>query len=105
VGITGVGYGLHLDSDRPGAPVGTVIGFAGESERARFYAAFDAATGKRIWQFDSTPSTGWEGEYRTTTLDGAPLDRDIAHEKATAEQYRDARNPVRGPAWRTRALC
>jgi len=45
VGITGVGYGLHLESDRPGAPVGTVIGFAGESERAGFYAAFDAANG------------------------------------------------------------
>jgi glucose dehydrogenase len=104
VGITGVGYGLHLDSDRPGAPVGTVIGFAGESERAGFYAAFDAATGKRMWQFDSTPSTGWEGEFRTTTLDGAPLDRDIAHEKATAEQYRDAWKRGGGSAWTTPAV-
>ena len=83
MGITGVGYGLHLDSDRPGAPVGTVVGFAGESQRAGFYAAFDAATGERIWQFDSTPASGWEGQFRTTTVDGAPLDRDIAREKAT----------------------
>ena len=67
IGITGVGYGLHLDSDRPGAPVGAVVGIAGDSQRAGFYAAFDAATGKRIWQFDSTPATGWEGEFRTTT--------------------------------------
>jgi glucose dehydrogenase len=104
IGITGVGYGLHLDSDRPGAPVGTVIGFAGESERAGFYAAFDAATGKRIWQFDSTPATGWEGGYVTQTLDGAPLDRDIAHEKATAAQYRDAWKRGGGSAWTTPAV-
>ncbi|MDQ3261144.1 MAG: PQQ-binding-like beta-propeller repeat protein, partial [Pseudomonadota bacterium] len=38
VGITGVGYGLHLDSDRPGAPLGAVIGIAGQSQRAGFYA-------------------------------------------------------------------
>ena len=34
IGITGVGFGLHLDSDRPGAPVGAVIGIAGQSQRA-----------------------------------------------------------------------
>ena len=66
VGITGVGYGLHLDSDRPGAPLGAVVGIAGQSQRAGFYAAFDAQTGKRIWQFDSTPPSGWEGEFRTS---------------------------------------
>jgi PQQ-dependent dehydrogenase (methanol/ethanol family) len=104
IGITGVGYGLHLDSDRPGAPVGSVVGFAGESQRAGFYAAFDAATGKRVWQFDSTPSSGWEGEYRTTTLDGAPLDRDIAREKATAAQYSDAWKRGGGSAWTTPAV-
>lgn len=104
IGITGVGYGLHLDSDRPGAPVGAVVGIAGESQRAGFYAAFDADTGKRIWQFDSTPASGWEGEFRTTTADGAPLDRDIAHEKATAEQYRDAWKRGGGSAWSTPAI-
>jgi len=101
IGITGVGYGLHLDSDRPGAPIGAVVGIAGQSQRAGFYAAFDAQTGKRIWQFDSTLSEGWEGQFRTTTPDGAPLDRDIAHEKATAEQYRDAWKRGGGSAWTT----
>ena len=104
IGITGVGYGLHLDSDRPGAPVGAVVGIAGESQRAGFYAAFDAATGQRIWQFDSTPASGWEGEFRTTTMDGAPLDRDIAHEKTTAAQYRDAWKRGGGSAWSTPAI-
>jgi glucose dehydrogenase len=104
VGITGVGYGLHLDSDRPGAPLGAVIGIAGQSQRAGFYAAFDAQSGRRIWQFDSTPSRGWEGEFRTTTPDGAPLDRDIPREKATFEQYRDAWRRGGGSAWTTPAI-
>jgi glucose dehydrogenase len=104
MGITGVGYGLHLESDRPGAPVGTVIGFAGESQRAGFYAAFDAATGERIWQFDSTPASGWEGQFRATTVDGAPLDRDIAREKATLAQYPEAAKRGGGSAWTTPAI-
>jgi glucose dehydrogenase len=104
IGITGVGYGLHLDSDRPGAPLGAVVGIAGQSQRAGFYAAFDARTGRRIWQFDSTPATGWEGEFRTTTPDGAPLYRDIAQEKASAAKYADAWKRGGGSAWTTPAI-
>ena len=104
IGITGVGYGLHLDSDRPGAPIGAVVGFAGESQRAGFYAAFDAQTGQRIWQFDSTPAQGWEGEFRSRTLDGAALDRDIEREKSTLAQYRDAWKRGGGSAWTTPAV-
>lgn len=104
MGITGVGYGLHLESDRPGAPIGAVVGFAGESQRAGFYAAFNAATGERIWQFDSTPASGWEGQFRTATADGAPLDRDIAREKATFTQYPDAAKRGGGSAWTTPAV-
>ena len=104
VGITGVGYGLHLDSDRPGAPVGAVIGIAGQSQRAGFYAAFDATSGKRLWQFDSTPSTGWEGEFRTTSPDGSMLYRDVERERAALEQYRDAWKRGGGSAWTTPAI-
>ena len=104
IGITGVGFGLHLDSDRPGAPIGAVVGFAGESQRAGFYAAFDANSGRKIWQFDSTPAEGWEGVFRTATLDGAPLDRDIAREKATFAQYKDAWQRGGGSAWTTPAV-
>lgn len=104
VGITGVGYGLHLDSDRPGAPIGAVVGIAGQSQRAGFYAAFDSQTGKRVWQFDSTDAKAWEGEFRTTTPDGEPLQRDIEREKATAAQYRDAWKRGGGSAWTTPAL-
>jgi glucose dehydrogenase len=104
IGITGVGYGLHLDSERPGAPLGAVVGIAGQSQRAGFYAAFDAQTGRRLWQFDSTPVSGWEGEFRTTTPDGAPLDRDIAQEKAHAAQHGDAWKRGGGSAWTTPAV-
>ncbi len=104
IGITGVGYGLHLDSDRPGAPVGAVIGIAGQSQRAGFYAAFDASSGQRVWQFDSTPAQGWEGGFVSATADGAPLDRDIAREKTSFEQYRDAWKRGGGSAWTTPAI-
>ena len=103
IGITGVGFGLHLDSDRPGAPVGAVVGIAGQSQRAGFYAAFDAATGRKLWQFDSTVE-GWEGEFRATTADGEALDRDIAREKAALGQYKDAWKRGGGSAWTTPAI-
>lgn len=104
IGITGVGYGLHLDSDRPGAPLGAVVGIAGQSQRAGFYAAFDATSGKRVWQFDSTPETGWEGEFRTKTPDGEPLERDIAAERASLAKFPDAAKRGGGSAWTTPAV-
>jgi glucose dehydrogenase len=104
IGITGVGYGLHLDSDRPGAPLGAVVGIAGQSQRAGFYAAFDAQSGRRLWQFDSTRPSGWEGAFRTTTPDGAPLDRDIEQEKAALARHRDAWKRGGGSAWTTPAV-
>lgn len=57
IGVTGVGYGLHLDSDRDGAPLGAVVGFAGNYGRPGFLAAFDVNTGKRMWQFDTIAPT------------------------------------------------
>jgi glucose dehydrogenase len=104
IGITGVGYGLHLDSERAGAPLGAVVGIAGQSQRAGFYAAFDASTGKKIWQFDSTPTSGWEGEFRETTADGARLERDIGRERATLAQFPDAAKRGGGSAWTTPAI-
>ncbi len=101
IGITGVGFGLHLESEREGAPLGAVVGFAGQSQRAGFYAAYDANTGRKIWQFDSTPQSGWEGQFRETTSDGAPLDRDIAAERAALARFPDAAIRGGGSAWTT----
>jgi glucose dehydrogenase len=100
VGITGVGYGLHLDSPRPGAPLGAVVGVAGRYGRPGFLAAYDAATGKQVWKFDTTQQ-GWEGSFRSETPDGVPLNRDIAAEKADAAKFADAWRYGGGSVWHT----
>lgn len=103
VGITGVGYGLHLDSPRAGAPLGAVVGVAGRYGRPGFLAAYDAQTGKQVWKFDTTQQ-GWEGSFRTQTPDGVPLNRDIAAEKANLAQHRDAWRFGGGSIWHTPAV-
>lgn len=104
VGITGVGYGLHLESARPNAPLGAVIGIAGRYGRPGFYAAFDAATGQRVWQFDTVAATGWEGQFRSSTPDGLPLHRDIEREKRELTRYPQAARHGGGSAWTTPAI-
>lgn len=104
IGVTGVGYGLHLDSDRDGAPLGAVVGFAGNYGRPGFLAAFDMNTGKRIWQFDTIAPTRWEGEFRQATPDGVPLHRDIDKERADLPKYPDAARYGGGSAWSTPAI-
>lgn len=98
IGITGVGYGLHLESERPGAPLGAVVGIAGRYGRPGFLAAFDVGSGQKLWQFDTTQE-GWEGQFSTQTPDGIALPRDIAAEKAAVDQNRDAWRFGGGSVW------
>jgi glucose dehydrogenase len=104
VGITGVGYGLHIDNPRADAPLGAVIGVTGRYGRPGFLAAFDVNTGQRVWQFDTIPLTGWEGKFSETTPDGLNLNRDIATEKASLAHYPDAARFGGGSAWSTPAI-
>jgi glucose dehydrogenase len=104
IGITGVGYGLHLEAPRENAPLGAVVGVAGRYGRPGFLAAFDVETGRRVWQFDTIPAQGWEGRFSATTPDGIPLNRDIARERATAAAYPDAWRYGGGSAWSTPAI-
>lgn len=104
VGITGVGYGLHLDSPDPDAPLGAVVGIAGNYGRRGFMAAYDTNTGTLAWKFDTVPEQGWEGEFRQTTPDGVTLPRNIQQEKAAAAQYPDAWKFGGGSAWSTPAI-
>ncbi|MEZ0316104.1 MAG: PQQ-binding-like beta-propeller repeat protein, partial [Methylophilaceae bacterium] len=104
VGITGVGYGLHIDNPREDAPLGAVIGVTGRYGRPGFLAAFDVQTGKRVWQFDTIPEQGWEGVFSATTSDGVPLNRDIPNEKAVVGNFPDAARFGGGSAWSTPAI-
>ena len=104
VGITGVGYGLHLDSPDPDAPLGAVVGIAGNYGRRGFMAAYDVNTGAMAWKFDTVPDQGWEGEFTKATLDGVVLPRNIEEEKAKAAQYPDAWKYGGGSAWSTPAI-
>lgn len=104
VGITGVGYGLHIDNPREDAPLGAVIGVTGRYGRPGFLAAFDVQTGKRIWQFDTIPKQGWEGKFSETTSDGVALNRNIDAEKADLKNHPDAARFGGGSAWSTPAI-
>ncbi len=100
LGVTGVGYGLHLESSDSDV-LGAVVGIAGKYGRRGFLAAFDVNSGKRIWKFDTIPSVGWEGDFVNETLGGVKLPRDIAVEKASLELYADAWRYGGGSAWST----
>ena len=104
VGITGVGYGLHLDGPREDAPLGAVVGVVGRYGRPGFLAAYDVADGKRIWQFDTIPDQGWEGSYASTTPFGVPLNRDTDAERRSEAKYADAWRYGGGSAWSTPAI-
>ena len=104
VGITGVGYGLHIDNPTADAPLGAVIGVAGLFGRPGFLAAYDVNSGKRRWQFDTIPANGWEGKYAETTDDGATFNRDVAQEKADLTKYPNAARFGGGSAWSTPAI-
>lgn len=104
VGITGVGYGLHIDNPREDAPLGAVIGVTGRFGRPGFLAAYDVNNGKRMWQFDTIPNEGWEGKFTETTDDGASFNRDVAQEKADLAKYPDASRFGGGSAWSTPSI-
>ncbi len=104
VGITGVGYGLHIDNPTADAPLGAVIGITGRFGRPGFLAAYDVNNGKRVWQFDTIPDNGWEGKFTQATDDGMMLDRDVAQEKADLSKYPDSARFGGGSAWSTPAI-
>lgn len=107
VGITGVGYGLHLDAPRAGAPLGAVIGLPGNYGGIGFLAAYDVKTGERHWRFNTVKSPedgGWEGEFRQTTPDGIALNRDLTAERKLAESRKDAWKYGGGSVWNVASL-
>ena len=104
IGITGVGYGLHVDEQGKDAPLGAVVGLAGRFGRPGFLASYDIHSGKQIWQFDTIPAKGWEGKFTNYTSDGEVLNRDIYLEKERLAKYPDSAKYGGGSAWTTPAI-
>ena len=104
-GVTGAGYGPHVDDDDDSGPaLSAVIGIEGKFGRRGYLAAFNAATGKEAWRWYTTAAQGWEGSWRTITADGEKLHRDIATEKASFATYKTAWQQGGGSTWTTPAL-
>lgn len=103
IGITGVGYGLHLEGQKKDGEL-AVVGMAGKYGMPGFLAAYDVKMGERLWKFDTIPSQSWEGSYKPTTPDGIRLPRDIKKEREASGQYTDAWRYGGGSAWSTPAI-
>src|SRR2546430_584735 len=88
VGTMGVGYGLHLNIKEGDQEVHTAVGISGGEHGLRgFLVAYDAQTGREIWRWYTIPEKRWEGEWRTSTPDGADLHRDTPAEKEAFKKF------------------
>lgn len=105
VGISGAGYGLHLEQDQDGRPVLSVGGLAGGGHGLRgFLVAYDADTGAEVWRWYTVPERGWEGRWRGETAYGVPLNRDLDAERAAFEHYPDSWRMGGGSVFTTPAI-
>lgn len=88
VGISGAGYGLHMEFEEGDDHILSVGGFSGGGHGLRgFIVAYDAETGDEVWRWYTVPESGWEGDWLETTPDGLPLNRRIAAEKTAWKTY------------------
>jgi glucose dehydrogenase len=105
IGITGAGYGLHVEMEEDGETIVSVAGFAGGQHGLRgFIVALDAKTGREVWRWHAVPETGWEGQWSATTSAGDPLHRDLGAEKAAFTRYADTWRFGGGSIWTTPAV-
>ncbi len=106
VGITGAGYGLHLDLDRDDSATAlTVVGLSGGLEGLRgFLLAFDAEDGDELWRWYSVPGPEWSGEFTANTDYGVPLNRNIAAERHRAPKHEHTWRLGGGSIWTTPAV-
>ena len=90
VGISGAGYGLHMDLEQEGEYVLSVGGLSGGGHGLRgFIVAYDTETGKEIWRWYSTAESGWQGKWRKETRYGVTLNRDLRAERRANKTYAD----------------
>ncbi len=105
VGVTGTGYGLHVEVDARGDAGLSVVGLSGGQHGSRgFLAAYDSHTGRELWRWYTVEDANWAGEWRATTADGVPLHRDLQAERAAQEKWRDSWRLGGGSVWTTPAI-
>lgn len=103
-GVTGAGYGLHLELEQRNGRT-TVGGLSGGSHGLRgFLAAYDAHTGTELWRWYSVPEQGWEGEMAAATAYGVPMQRDPTGEREALARHRDSWRHGGGSIWTTPAV-
>ena len=104
-GITGAGYGLHLETGEDGDNKLAVSGMAGGGHGLRgFIAAYEQKSGRELWRWYSVPEQGWEGQMQNTTGYGVPLQRDLKAETRNLEKYSDSWQFGGGSIWTTPAV-
>lgn len=104
VGVSGAGYGLHVEDEKGGLDGGAVVGIEGGYGRRGWLAAYDVKTGEERWRWYVTKADGWEGGFSESTADGIPLHRDIAAEKAAAPANAESWRVGGGSLWMTPAF-
>ena len=89
VGVSGTGYSAVLsDAEKNSA---STLGRPGVRDGLRaFLTAYSITDGHLVWRWYSTAASGWEGDFVNKTAFGDALPRDIAVERAAADQHRDA---------------
>lgn len=104
VGVTGAGYGLHVETREDGAAHISVAGLGGEELGLRsFLVALDRKSGVERWRWYVTEA-GWEGDFTEKTAYGVALHRDVAAERAAFARYRDSWRFGGGSVWTTPAV-
>ncbi len=105
VGITGAGYGLHLDQADKGDANLSIVGFSGGDNGLRgFMAAFDTATGKELWRWYSVKDETWVGKFSATTPGGVYLNRNLDQEWINAKKWTNTWRIGGGSIWSTPAI-
>ena len=81
-----------------------LIGISGGEFGIRgFMRAYDAETGKLIWNFDTVPETS-VGVWATHDATGRDMHRDIRAEKAQLAKTGDSYKTLGGPVWQNPAV-
>lgn len=105
VGITGAGYGLHVEMEENGKQKLSVGGFSTTEQGLRgFLVAYDAETGKEIWRWYTIPDQGWEGKWQDVDAGGKSFNRDIAAEKKAFVRYSGTWRYGGASIWSTPAI-